>query len=118
MRRGSAGRAVAALLPVAFLGLFLFYPLAKVFVLGLAPLAAEGWHGLAATARDLGLGGLLASSALQAFTSTMISLAIGVPAAWVFARCEFPGRRLLAVVMAVPFVLPAVSWRRHSPPSG
>lgn len=108
MRRGLAGRSIAALLPVAFLGLFLFYPLARVFVLGLAPIAAGGWRGLAATARDLGLGALLASSALQALGSTAISLAIGVPAAWVFARCEFPGRRTLSVVMAVPFVLPAV----------
>jgi thiamine transport system permease protein len=116
MRRGFAGRAVAALLPTAFLGLFLFYPLVRVFALGLGPLvaqgaaagAAEGWRGLAAVARELGLSRLLASSSLQAFASTVISLAIGVPAAWVFARCEFPGRRTLSVVMAIPFVLPAV----------
>jgi thiamine transport system permease protein len=108
MRRGLAGRAAAAFLPLAFLGLFLFYPLARVFVLGLGPLAADGWRGLTTIARDLGLGGLLAASTLQALGSTAISLAIGVPAAWVFSRCEFPGRRTLAVVMAVPFVLPAV----------
>ena len=102
------GRPLAAAIPLAFLGLFLFYPLARVFALGLGPLAAGGWRGLAATARGIGLAGLLASSTLQALASTALSLAIGIPAAYVFARLEFPGRTALSVVLAVPFVLPTV----------
>ena len=103
-----AARTFAASLPLAFLGLFLFYPLARVFVLGLGPLAAGGWARLAETARGIGLAGLLASSTLQALASTALSLAVGIPAAWVFARYEFPGRRVFATVLAVPFVLPTV----------
>jgi thiamine transport system permease protein len=106
--RTVAARTLAASLPLAFLGLFLFYPLARVFVLGLGPLAAGGWTRLAETARGIGLAGLLASSTLQALASTALSLAAGIPAAYVFARCEFPGRKALSVVLAVPFVLPTV----------
>ena len=101
-------RALAAVLPLAFLGVFLLYPLARIFALGLGPLAARGWAGLAQTARGLGLAGLLGASTLQAALSTGISLAVGIPTAYVFARCEFPGRKLLSVVLSVPFVLPTV----------
>ena len=79
-----------------------------MFTLGLGPLAVGGWARLAETARGIGLAGLLASSTLQALASTALSLAIGIPAAYVFARCEFPGRKALSVVLAVPFVLPTV----------
>jgi thiamine transport system permease protein len=108
MSRIRLSRPLAASLPLAFLGLFLFYPLARILTLALGPLAAGGWRGLAETARGIGLAGLLASSTLQALASTALSLAVGVPAAYVFARCEFPGRAALSVVLAVPFVLPTV----------
>ena len=39
---------------------------------------------------------------------TAFSLLVGLPAAWVFARFTFPGRRLLRALFAVPFVLPTV----------
>jgi thiamine transport system permease protein len=106
--RTPAARSLAALFPLAFLGLFLFYPLARVLVLGLGPLAEGGWAGLARTARGIGLGGLLAASSLQALASTVLSLAVGLPSAYVFARCEFAGRKALSVMLAVPFVLPTV----------
>ncbi|MCX7030130.1 MAG: iron ABC transporter permease [Spirochaetes bacterium] len=106
--RTLAARTLAASLPLAFLGVFLFYPLARVFALGFRPLAAGGWTGLAETVRGIGLAGLLVSSTLQALASTALSLAVGIPAAYVFARCEFPGRKALSVVLAVPFVLPTV----------
>lgn len=108
MTRTRLARLAAASLPLGFLGLFLFYPLARVLALGLRPLAAGGWSGLAETARGIALARLIASSTLQALASTALSLAIGIPTAYVYARSEFPGRRALATVLAVPFVLPTV----------
>jgi molybdate transport system permease protein len=54
-----------------------------------------------------------ASQALQLslWTSTVatgISLVIGVPLAWVLARTEFPGLRLLRALVTLPLVLPPV----------
>jgi molybdate transport system permease protein len=40
--------------------------------------------------------------------ATIVSLFIGVPLAWVLARAEFPGLRLLRALVTLPLVLPPV----------
>jgi thiamine transport system permease protein len=95
-------------LPLAFLGVFFFYPLAEVMRLSLAP---GGQVDLAA------LAGLVASDYYariagftvgQALLSTALTLAAALPPAFVVARYDFPGRALLRALTTVPFVLPAV----------
>ena len=44
----------------------------------------------------------------QAVVSTVLTLAVGLPAAYVVARYEFPGRRCFRAFVTVPFVLPTV----------
>ncbi|MFF3456631.1 ABC transporter permease [Streptomyces sp. NPDC002730] len=44
----------------------------------------------------------------QALASTALTLLIALPGAYVFARFDFPGKRLLRAVVTVPFVLPTV----------
>jgi thiamine transport system permease protein len=51
---------------------------------------------------------LVAVTVAQAAASCALTLAVGVPVAWVLARFSFPGRGLLRTVATVPFVLPAV----------
>jgi molybdate transport system permease protein len=41
-------------------------------------------------------------------SATLLSAALGLPLAWVLARHEFPGRRILRAVALVPMVLPPV----------
>ncbi len=94
--------------PLLFICLFLLYPLIRILILGLAPLTASGLKGVAEIGASIGLGGLLLSSMGQALASTAISLALGLPAAYVFARFDFPARRLLLTLLTIPFVLPAV----------
>jgi thiamine transport system permease protein len=43
-----------------------------------------------------------------AVASTLLTLLAGLPAAWVLARFEFRGRRVLRAITLVPFVLPTV----------
>jgi thiamine transport system permease protein len=95
-------------MPVLFLGLFLVYPLARILAMGLAPLLSTGWRGIRELASRTGLGGLLLGSAGQALASTASSLAVGLPAAYVFARFDFPCKGLLRTLITVPFVLPTV----------
>jgi thiamine transport system permease protein len=52
--------------------------------------------------------GLFGFTAWQALLSTLASLALGLPGAYVLARFEFPGRRTLQSLTAVPFVLPSI----------
>lgn len=51
---------------------------------------------------------LVAVTVAQAVGSSLLTLAIGVPTAWVLATYRFPGRRLLRTIATVPFVLPSV----------
>ena len=44
----------------------------------------------------------------QALASCLLSLALGLPAAFLLARRRFPGKRLLAALAAVPFTVPAL----------
>lgn len=52
--------------------------------------------------------GLFGFTAWQALLSTAASIALGVPGAYALARFEFPGRRILESLTAVPFVLPSI----------
>ena len=52
--------------------------------------------------------GIVGFTAYQAVLSTLLSVALGVPGAFVLARFEFPGRRTLRSVTILPFVLPSI----------
>ncbi len=45
----------------------------------------------------------------QAFLSTLASVALGFPLAYLLTRYDFPGKRLVKSLTIVPFVLPAVT---------
>jgi thiamine transport system permease protein len=44
----------------------------------------------------------------QATLSTLITLLLGLPSAYLFARYDFPGKSILRTLTAVPFMLPTV----------
>ena len=52
--------------------------------------------------------GLFGFTAWQALLSTLASVALGLPGAYVLARFEFPGRRTLRSLTILPFVLPSI----------
>src|SRR5437762_9575597 len=47
-------------------------------------------------------------SLIASLSSTAVSLLLGVPLAWVYARIEFPGRTVLRALTTLPMVLPPV----------
>lgn len=47
-------------------------------------------------------------SLVTASVATVVCLLLGVPLAWLLARTDFPGRRLLRALVTVPLVLPPV----------
>jgi molybdate transport system permease protein len=101
--RRSVGRRVpAALLLPAGLGLlFLVLPLAGLLVR--AP-----WTTLPHRLAEPGVLTALRLSLQCATLATLVCLALGVPLAWLLARVEFPGRRLVRALVTVPLVLPPV----------
>lgn len=111
-RRGkAAGWSIAMLLlvvPLAFLLLFYFYPLAEILRVSLTwqerlqpTLLVERLF----SSRTLSVVGFTFG---QAFLSTLLTLLLGLPGAYVFARYEFPGKQVIQALVTVPFVLPTV----------
>ncbi|UNT01250.1 iron ABC transporter permease [Streptomyces tubbatahanensis] len=94
--------------PVAFFAVFFGYPVAAIVGRGLR--AGGQWHleRIAQVIGDAGTLQVLWFTVWQAAASTALTLALALPAAWVFARLDFPGKRLLRAVVTVPFVLPTV----------
>ncbi len=95
------GRFFLWLFPLTFLTIFFFFPLSRIFALTLniSALTSENLR--------------IAYSALnftfyQAALSTLLTLLLGLPAAYLFARYEFRGKSLLRALTAVPFMLPTV----------
>ena len=66
------------------------------------------WTTLPARLAEPGILAALRLSLLTASLATVVSLIFGVPLAWVLARTEFPGRRLVRALVTVPLVLPPV----------
>nr|WP_218969351.1 ABC transporter permease [Streptomyces sp. TLI_171] len=101
-RPRGAARVPAALLLPALLGLaFLVLPL-----LGL--LVRAPWSALPSLLTGTEVWQALKLSLLSATLATGVSLVLGVPLAWLLARTEFPGRRLVRALVTLPLVLPPV----------
>ena len=64
----------------------------------------------------------LVFTAAQAVASTVLALAVGLPAAYVFAHIRFPGRAVARALVTVPFVLPtlvvALAFQQLAGPDG
>ncbi len=107
-KRGRNASPLLFLPVLSFLGIFFFYPLAAVLVKSFAP---EGQLNLAPIAglwREPYFGRALWFTTWQAIASTALTLALGMPAAFVFARYHFPGKSLLRALTTIPFVMPAM----------
>jgi thiamine transport system permease protein len=86
---------------VSFLAAFFFLPLVRILTAGLN-LGAVSEPNLQLALRTL------AFTFYQAALSTLITLAVGMPAAILFAHYRFPGKAVLHAWSAVPFMLPTV----------
>lgn len=51
---------------------------------------------------------IMAFTLIQAFCSTLLSLLIGLPGAYLMTTYNFPGKRLLKTLYTIPFVLPSI----------
>ena len=94
-------------LPLLFLAAFYFYPLLRILWLSFA--AANGqWTLLRELLAAPFFWQLLWFTTWQAVASTALTLALGLPLAYLFAHYEFPGKSFLRALTAIPFVMPTV----------
>lgn len=101
---GAAGVALVALLPPAFL---------------VAQAASVGWGRIQELLFRPFVGTLLANTVLLTAISTAACLVLGVAIAWCVERTDLPGRRVWAVLAALPITVPAFvtsySWVSITP---
>ena len=96
---------VAAVVPLVFLGVFVVWPLVAVLSRSLAGVGLGEVVDIIARPAVIDV---LVFTVGQAVASTVLTLAVGLPIAQVLARYRFAGRRVIRVVVVVPFVLPTV----------
>jgi thiamine transport system permease protein len=107
-RRGalSSGRwrTLAYAVPLGFLAFFFVYPLTAIVERGLRGPGDSALDVLTdPTTREV-----VWFTVWQALASTLLTLVVALPAAYVLGRYRFPGRNVVAAVVLVPFVLPTV----------
>ncbi len=91
------------LLPALFLGAFFFYPLINILRLSLS---SEAFIRIGESSY---FGRIIWFTCWQATLSTLFTLGAGLPAAYIFARFEFAGKKFLRALFTLPFVLPTVT---------
>ncbi|OGF54928.1 MAG: hypothetical protein A2Z21_08305 [Candidatus Fraserbacteria bacterium RBG_16_55_9] len=104
-----AGRAALIALPLFFLGLFFYYPLAGLVMRGLTGPAGVSLSQLTRIFSDGYLRHVLLFTVEQALLSTLASVILGFFLAYLLTAYDFPGKRLLRSLLIVPFALPAIT---------
>jgi thiamine transport system permease protein len=87
-----------------FLGVFFFYPLSRILWVGFNPVFFQN----IAFASYGHVSYVLLFTFYQASLSTLLTLAFGLPIAFLFARYDFHGKAFLRTLTAIPFMLPTV----------
>jgi thiamine transport system permease protein len=97
----TSSRVLLWLLPLSFLLVAFFYPLSRILALT--------FDLKTFTSSNLFLAfRVLLFTFYQATLSTLLTLLLGLPSAYLFARYNFRGKSLLRALTAVPFMLPTV----------
>ena len=97
----TSSRLLLWMLPLTFLGVAFFYPLSRILALT--------FDNSTLTSQNLQLAGrVLFFTFYQAALSTLLTLLLGLPAAYLFARYDVPGKSFLRALTIIPFMLPTV----------
>ncbi len=96
------------LAPLAFLAIFFFYPLASILGLSLARSEAGVLAPFAEALKSASVQRVLWFTIWQAGISTLLTLLVGLPGAYLLARYQFRGKSLLRALTGVAFVMPTL----------
>jgi thiamine transport system permease protein len=95
--------------PLLFLSLFFFFPLFSILFEGLTDDSGRfTFMHLGSILSDRYYLRVIGFTAEQAALSTIASVLLGLPGAYILARFEFRGKSLIKALTTVPFVLPSI----------
>ncbi|MFI6856267.1 ABC transporter permease [Streptomyces sp. NPDC050416] len=107
-KRSAAARSGLLAVPVAFFAVFFAYPVAAIVARGLEVDGVWQFGRIGEVLAQSDVRHVLWFTTWQAVVSTVLTLLVALPGAYVFARLDFPGKQVLRAVVTVPFVLPTV----------
>lgn len=94
--------------PVCFLLLFYFYPLSSIIKLSLARSQTGIFSPFIEAIKSPIAWRTLSFTIWQAFLSTILTLALGLPGAYLFSHYYFHGKSLLQALTGIPFMMPTL----------
>ena len=94
--------------PLLFLAIFYFYPLISIYFLSFMPEGVFDASKLYKLVSTSYYAGVLWFTIWQAALSTLLTVIVALPGAYVFARYDFKGKALLQNLATIHFVLPTV----------
>jgi thiamine transport system permease protein len=107
-RRRSLTTMLLWVAPVGFLLLFYFYPLGSIIALSLARAQQGIASAFVEAIRSPIPWDTLRFTLWQASLSTLLTLALGLPGAYLFAHYNFRGKALLQALTGIPFLMPTL----------
>lgn len=106
--RSGTGRLLAAVPPLAFLAVFFVWPVVAIILRGLRPGGRWDFSAFGDVLADGSMRRVLWFTLWESVASTVVCVLVALPAAAMFARYRFRGKKLLWSALLVPFVLPTV----------
>ena len=94
--------------PVCFLALFYFYPLGSILTVSLRRSTQGLLSPFLEAIRSATPWRVLGFTFWQATLSTLLTLALGLPGAYLFAHYRFRGKSLLQALTGIPFLMPTL----------
>ncbi len=94
--------------PVCFLALFYFYPMGSILSLSLAKTQGNILTPFIEAITSPITWRVLTFTFWEATLSTLLTLAIGLPGAYLMAHYEFRGKSLLQALTGIPFLMPTL----------
>ena len=94
--------------PLAFLALFFVWPVGAILGRGLGRHGGLDLNPIGDAISDAAIRRVLWFTVWQALLSTVVTLAIGLPATAALSRFRFAGRGAVVAALSMPFVLPTV----------
>lgn len=106
--RWIASRTLLVGVPLGFITVFFLYPVASIIWRGLAPGNGFSLEALVEVFADGDLRKVAWFTLWQATVSTVATVVLALPGAYVMSRYRFPGRSILRAAITVPLILPTV----------
>ena len=94
--------------PLFYLVVFFLYPLTAILARSLNADSFMGLGSFSALLTDSYYLERIWFTIWQATVSTLLTVAIGLPVAYLFAKHQFPGKTVLKAVSTIPFIMPTI----------